>query len=467
MTSRVKSLLASLEVLLGGAMHEPLGPEPSRGRGLSMTAFVAIILAGLALRLYLSQYLTYRWDFNTWLGWGNGLYEHGFVRFYKDMWCDYMPGYMYVLWLLKKVQLAFPWIPEEVLYKLPANLADTAIAGVLYVMLRRITSDTTAKISALVYFFNPAVLSNSTFWGQVDSFHVLPILASFMFAAWGRFRASVALAAVAFMIKPQSIVIFPLIGYLAFRKQMADAHGTFSPLRFALLVGMLTLIPALVVMAISYPFIRDLIDGFDVFSAVVQTFDFIRDRFLSSYDQYKFSSLNAFNLWSFYGFWQSDQATFLGLTYQRWGTIGFAVLYAATLGFFVLYDLRRHSRGFELRSEGGGELEFRIYMVVTLIFFALFLVISRAHERHFMPTVVFFSAIAFRSTILWWWYALVSLYYVVNMAYASLKEYPIGELKHDLIEPYIPGIVLLASAIFVMLLYRFAADALRRFREGL
>jgi len=174
-----------------------------------------ILLAGLLLRIFLSTLITYEGDFGVWQGWGRALSHDGFSQFYDRNWCDYMPGYLYILWILNEFHTAMPWLSVYILFKLPANLSDLGISILIFVALKPIASTRIAMISSLVYFFNPASMSNSTFWGQVDSVHAFPILFSIILGIRKRFVLSGLFAALAFMIKPQSIVLFPIIGFIA------------------------------------------------------------------------------------------------------------------------------------------------------------------------------------------------------------------------------------------------------------
>ena len=114
------------------------GNKGSPRRTLFLLSVLLII--GFALRVFLSPYLTFEFDFNTFRAWGNGLSKVGFSQFYDRYWCDYMPGYLYVLWLLDNIHSAFPKFPVKILYKLPANLSDLGISILIFFALRRITN---------------------------------------------------------------------------------------------------------------------------------------------------------------------------------------------------------------------------------------------------------------------------------------------------------------------------------------
>lgn len=372
--------------------------------------FTIILICGLALRIFLSNYLTYYRDFNVWRGWGAQAAEVGLNNFYEIFWCDYMPGYIYVLYALNWIHETLPGIKVEMLYKLPANLADLGISVLIMFSLRRITSVRNSIIGGLVYFFNPAALANSTFWGQVDSFHAFPILLSILLALDKRFLLSGIALAAAFMIKPQSIVLFPVVGFLSLGSFYGPVTGIsrktlMQPLKLILGVAVTTVL-------LTLPYIADDFGSFSyVFTGPV---DLIRDRFDAAYQQYRITSLNAFNFWGAVAMWENDELRVLGLKYKTIGTIIFGSVYATVFALLFAYDLRR-------RSLGDGNFRYILFSGVFLMLFALFLFVTRAHERHLLPAIVFFTVIAHRSWVLWYCYGIVSSVYVVNMVYSYIQ----------------------------------------------
>jgi dolichyl-phosphate-mannose-protein mannosyltransferase len=408
------------------------------------------LAAGFVLRFIFSLYLTYENDFLAWKIWGSQISEVGFGRFYDEFWCDYMPGYLYVLWGLDNLKAAFPGFSLDILFKLPANLADLGISVSIFYALRRITTVRNAMIASIVYLFNPASLSNSTFWGQVDSFHALPILLSIITALGRRFILSGIFAALAFMIKPPSIVVFPLIGLIAieplFRQYKKPTIKTFIP---ALKVALAIVITSVV---LTLPFIWDKLDTIGyIFTGPVEL---IRARFSAAYEQYTYASLNAFNFWGAIAMWQDDSQLFLGISYKSWGTGIFASIYAV-IGILLIRVV------YKSRGERDKDFSYFIYQAITLIIFSLFLFITRAHERHLLPAIVFFTLLTYRHWILWYLYAIVSLIYVLNMIYSYIQ---LTTLYKGIPEEYsglfIPGMFLLYLFIFLYLFYDFIKNAL-------
>jgi len=102
--------------------------------------------------------------------------------------------------------------------KLPMIAANLATGAIIFVFLRRRTSQRVALLSMTVYLFNPAILFDSAYGGQADAIHslfavlaVVLILEKRVVGAW----FSVALAALS---KPQGALFLPLILFLTWRQ---------------------------------------------------------------------------------------------------------------------------------------------------------------------------------------------------------------------------------------------------------
>ena len=426
--------------------------KPSRYTNLKdpYIRFILILAAGFVLRVVFSLFLTYENDFLAWKIWGSQISEVGFGKFYDKFWCDYMPGYLYVLWALDRVNSVFPSFSTDILFKIPANLADLGISVSIFYALRRITTVRNAMIASVVYLFNPASLSNSTFWGQVDSFHALPILLSIITALGRRFVLSGVFAALAFMIKPPSIVVFPLIGLIAveplFREYKKPSIKTFIPAIKVVLAIIITSV------LLTLPFIWDKLDTFSyIFTGPVEL---IRARFSAAYEQYTYTSLNAFNFWGSFAMWRDDGDLFLGISYKRWGTVMFASIYAV-IGILLIRVV------YKSRGERDKDFSYFIYQAITLIIFSLFLFITRAHERHLLPAIVFFTLLTYHHWILWYLYAIVSLVYVLNMAYSYIQLITLYKgIPKEYAGLFIPGMFLLYLFIFLYIFYDFIKNTL-------
>jgi len=410
--------------------------------------FSLILVAGFALRVFLSQFLTYGPDFSVWIGWGSEISSVGFGNFYDKFWCDYMPGYLIILWILDHLHSAFPGLSVDILFKLPSNLADLGISILIFYSLRLITTNKNAMTASIVYLFNPASLANSTFWGQVDSFHALPILLSIYLGLRKKYILSGVFAALAFMIKPQSIAIFPLIGFLALRPLIRDRRKltvrSFLP-SFELAVTVV-----LTSIAVTLPFIWGGIDS--VNSLFTEPFALIKERFDTAYGQYAYTSLNAFNFWGAFLMWENDDIKLLGVSYRMLGTLMFGTAYIFIAGLLVRFAIL-------MKNDENGDYAYLMFQSVTLILFTLFLFVTRAHERHLLPMIVFFTIIAFRSWIFWYLYAIVSGVYTANMVYSYIQlttEYK--GIPADYPMYFIPGLFCLYLLAYIVIFWDFVVN---------
>lgn len=426
-----------------------------------------ILFVGFLLRIYLSTLISYEGDFGTWQGWGRALTKDGFTHFYERNWCDYMPGYLYILRLLSEIQQANSWLSPYILFKLPANLADLGISILIFIALRPVSNARIAMISSIVYFFNPAVLSNSTFWGQVDSLHAFPILLAIILCLRKYYILAGLFAAVAFMIKPQSIVLFPIIGFISivpfFNSQNRWEIRNFIPgIKIILTVYLVCII-------ITLPFIWNKLDSF--FYIFIGPLELVKERFDAAYDQYKFTSLNTFNFWGSFAMWWNDETIFWGLSYKTWGTVIFATFYS--LIFVSLFRFKIFLKKIYTDYQYGVfqaatkkiyiDYQFIIFQAVTLILFSLFLFVTRAHERHLLPAIVFFTLIMFRSWIFPYLYAIVSGVYVCNMIYSYIQLTTSYEGVPDNVESIlVPSMSLLYMIAFFIVFAHFLLHSNRK-----
>ena len=246
---------------------------------------VYVLLAGFLIRIVLSTIGTLRLDQGTFVAWSNILVNEGLKNFYNS-WSDYLPGYLYFLWLLGKINFLH-FIPEVLLYKLPAILSDTATGFLIYKILSRIKNKKWGIIGASLFLFNPAVIANSALWGQVDSLTALTSLFSVYIFPLSYILSAISLS-VGTLIKPQAAFIFPVIIFLMIRERW-QLKKIFAYLLIGLSVFIGLFIP---------------------FWNHGNLISFIIERLGISLNQYPFTSINAFNFWGITGFWKPDNIYF-------------------------------------------------------------------------------------------------------------------------------------------------------------
>jgi len=349
-----------------------------------------ILFLGLILRLILASHGTYWGDMNSWIGWSNRLLDVGFKDFYLT-WCDYLPGYLYILWFLGNLKNVFLSlkinIPNEVFYKMPSILADLGISYLIFKIVKEFKNKKTALISSAIYLFNPAIWVNSSLWGQADGF-----LAFFLFLAFYLFaKKNIFVSAIFFglscIIKPLSFFVLPFISFYLLIKKKIKTFFTF-------------LLTSLMIIILSFiPFSEG------------NYFNFVFDRFKIVFEQYPYTSLNAFNFWGVLSLlWEADNLKFLQLSYQNWGMIIFALFYLL-ISIIMIKNLV--SKKLTRKKE-----TYFLFAFAGLILFNTYLFSTRMHERHLLPAFSFLNLAAVFNPFIWITYFIASLIYILNLRYA-------------------------------------------------
>jgi predicted membrane-bound dolichyl-phosphate-mannose-protein mannosyltransferase len=370
---------------------------------------IIILLCGaLLMRLILSGFGTLELDQNTFIAWGHRAAEVGFSRFY-EAWSDYLPGYIYVLWFLAKVETVVG-VSSTLLYKLPAILGDIATGSLIYYILRK--KRKLALVSTTAFLLNPAVLANSTLWGQVDIFSSLTsILAIASLGVWPVSAISFALGV---SFKPQVLMAAPIIFILARDKG-------WSKLKFVK-YGVVVLVAIFVI--------------FMPFAGQNNLVSFVYERYSSTVDQYPYTSINAFNFWGLWGFWKEEA---MGILAQK--NIG--ILALSLVSLFTLYKSKIVSK--------------RPYHFLSILLLTNFLFFTRMHERHLLPALAPLVIAAAANPILWVAYAGLSLTYVLNMHYSYQW------ITHDFITVFPENIVKIFILVNIVL---FAAIIKQTLKPG-
>ena len=332
-----------------------------------------MFLFGLFLRIALSFFGTLNLDQGTFIAWSTNLASNGFKNFYNG-WSDYLPGYLYVLWLLAKINLLGVF-PTSILYKLPAIISDLLTGLIIYKILHKSKGEKWGLIGSAIYVFNPAVLANSTLWGQVDSLTSLFSVLSVYLLPINYWLSAVSLA-IGTLIKPQTAFIFPVILFL-FLKQKKK----FTDLLFYGFAGLLIFVV-----------------GFIPFWNHGSLVSFIFERLSLSLNQYPYTSVNAFNFWGLVGLWKPDNI------YMQVG--GYLLVLSITIITMIKF-IRKD------KKQNDAE-----YLLTSLIFASSFVFFTRMHERHLLPLFAPLAIVAVENPILLIPYIGFSLTYMANLYYA-------------------------------------------------
>ncbi len=369
---------------------------------------IAVFIFPFLLRLFLANFGTLWLDMNAWIGWSDRLVSGGFKNFYQS-WCDYLPSYLYVLWVLGHFKnfLLFLKItlPLQMIYKLPSIFADLATSFLIFEIVKETKKKKLAGLAAFVYLINPAVWANSALWGQADSFFAFFLLLSFYLFEREKFIFAGLTLVFGSLLKPLGFLLLPIF-ILGFFKERRPKSLVFFSLSFITPFFFL-----------FFPFSEGSI------------FSFILKRFSQTLNQYPYTSLNAFNAWAILGkMWVSDRimlGNFHPLSYQTIGVVIFLSLY---LGVLISYWTGKKS-------------VYKKSFLISFVFFASFLFLTRMHERHLFTVFPFLNLAAATYPLLWFSYFLSSLIYIFNLYYAH------SWISKDFLTVFSPGLIQFFSLV--------------------
>ncbi len=192
--------------------------------------FWCIVLIGVIVRIVLfARYKGHDTDMTCWAGWGRSVAENGPASVYGGF-CDYPPGYLYVLAVLYRISRLFG---GEMLftYLLPAIACDVLSGWLLLRAAKRFElGDRAALLLAGAIVLNPAATFLSGAWGQVDSVCTVLLIGTFLLlnaSAQKPYRRLLAglLYGVAILMKWQALIAGPVLA-LMYVMTGADLIGT-------------------------------------------------------------------------------------------------------------------------------------------------------------------------------------------------------------------------------------------------
>jgi len=388
----------------------PQFPQPFY-RSRNFWLIFSLFLGAFCLRILLANVIQgHPTDIRNFKLWSMHLAQHPFREFYesagsgKGIWADYPPLYMLVLWFTGKFYLLFDasfshWTGPlfTLITKLPAILADLGCMAFLIVILKRYVSFSLACFAGLVFALHPAVFYESAMWGQIDSVTLFLQLAGIWLLIRKDYAAAILVTALNILVKPQGLILMPLILALTlYRRQWM--HLVAGLVSSAMVTAVLTAL----------------------FVPLRQIPGWLWEQYVSQANLYAHSSIQAFNLWSLSGMWQSDVTRGIFgwgngspawfLQHKTWGLILFSLAYAAALVYFWLKD-RQHVAS---DDEENGVL---IWHVSAFIMVAFFLFPTRMHERYLFSGLFLLLGSAILQKRLIWPFWLFSATFMLNLLY--------------------------------------------------
>lgn len=205
-------VLSGVYVLMAFAMMQTLQVDRrDLTEKKSAPAFFLVgMMLAVAVRLICTAVEGYQVDVNCFLAWGNWMATEGPSAFYQGgRFCDYTPGYLYVLGLNGRIASLFTsreaWV---LIYKTVPMLCDLAMAIIAYDFARRekLSRDQAGLVGLLVAF-NPAIIINSAAWCQMDSVLALGLMMVAILAIRRKWAATLPVYVLCILVKPQALML--------------------------------------------------------------------------------------------------------------------------------------------------------------------------------------------------------------------------------------------------------------------
>lgn len=346
--------------------------------------------------------------------WADRIFQVGPWGFYSDsVFTDYPPGYMYLLCpvgaLRALLGVGYGSAGHLILLKLPAIACDMGCGLLLYREAGHRLDNIKPLLLTAAYLFNPAVLLNSSVWGQVDSVHTLLLVVMCLSLVRGRTLPACAAFCLGVLVKPQMLLFAPVL-FVGMVNQIFHRGFSVKELLRSLGYGILSLLGALL-----------LILPFGLSNVLKQ--------YLETVSSYPYAAVNACNFWGMLGLnWVSQDNTFLGLPYRfyGWSAIAVTVGLVLFLGLGSLTGRRKDASGTRNSLPAGSSGPDRRslpevnYPLLAALFMASVFVFSvRMHERYLYPAVVLllFACLLLPSKRLFLCYGGFSLLHFYNTAH--------------------------------------------------
>lgn len=366
-----------------------------------------IFLLALIIRIALLP-LSFNGDLNNHYIWGRFAYDFGIRGFYD--WLnfgyyarpDYPPLAILLFWLIHIVSLklfdfawllniTFPFFPSSVitfweptsdlfLLKIPSFLSDFGLGYLIYRYVKLRWDTAKAKLAAILFLFNPPIIYLSTSWGQLEPYTGFFFLLSLLLLLEKKYIISLLAFLTSVLTKPTMLVATPLLAIIFFRSKPSLPK-----------ISLLVAIALAYLYLIAYPFTP--IENFPL----LWLYNIYPEKFLTGPPTLTYITVNAFNFWCLIFGMQyiSDRAVYFGFTLQQ-------IAWSLTLLLLIpiLYKFWKTKDQF---------------FALSLMFFTVFMFLSRVHERYLYPLFIFFPIVLIKFPKYFKIFIILSLIFWINL----------------------------------------------------
>lgn len=344
-------------LFLGASVLFAFKCEKADGLKLNNRLLIFLLLFAAFLFRLVVGYSTvgYETDITLFKAWGESVNTVGYEGVYNtSLYLDYPPGFLYILGWMDKIRTSLGWDfysqGYTLLVKLPSIIGDIICAYVIYHLGSKKLNKTESFLASALYLFCPAVLINSTVWGQADSWCLMILLFSLWLLLEDKLLFSGALYGLSVITKPQMLIFAPVYLFYTLYKKNFKGLG----------IGVLSALVVILVVAKPYT------SGFD--------YGWLIERYKSTMDYYDYYSINAYNFWDMIGKnWGKLPESGVGLFVLNWFGPCLATALCAVLMWFA-------------RKERAKEA---VFPAAALLMFTVYIFSVKMHERYVFPSMLF------------------------------------------------------------------------------
>jgi Gpi18-like mannosyltransferase len=408
-----------------------------------LTIMLIVLIAYVLRMTFASVFLGHPIDMGCFKGWSISA-ANDFSNFYSSGgFADYPPLYVYILFILGKFVNLFniastDWLFNLVL-KLPSITADIITALMLYSLSLSRTKKTMSFLILILYLFNPVTILNSSIWGQVDSFFTMFILAGLIALYKKKFVSSSILLVLSVLMKPQGLFFIPILGIFILKEiNLEKLKSSYKEKLYEIKIISLLILKCvgaslITVFIIILPFTKN------------WNFFWIIDKYTATIGEYKYASLNAFNLNTlFLGNWRSDSDILFIFSFSTWGYlfIGLTLLWTLYIGFI-------------------SKQKSTIFFSSLFILSGIFILGNRMHERYLFPAMAIALAafiIENKQNLMWLYFANVLTSFVNTLVVLALSLQNPPSYWVDARDPWLLtfsafNVIMLVYIIYISLTY--------------
>lgn len=322
---------------------------------------LGLLAVALVFKLILAAYYKgFEVDMNCFYSWSDTIFDGGIGNFYTSGgFADYPPGYMLILYVVEAISRLFSietaTVASRVMIKLVPILCDLGAGFVIWKIAKKKFSEGSSCLIAGLYVIAPAILMNSSVWGQTDSvFTLCLVLVCYLCMKEKRIPAYFVFM-LGFFIKPQMLMFTPVLIWTIVEQVFLK---DFSWKKFATdLIGGLASIGAFLVALLPFGIGE------------------VLGQYISTMGEYEYATVNAYNFWALMGKnWVDQNEVFMFLPMRVWGTV--IILLSVILSAYVFFKLRKR------------EDKSRYFLSGAVVIGTMFLFSVRMHERYLFPIMV-------------------------------------------------------------------------------